>query len=74
MVGARRGSLAAERGDDLRPASEVSVKRLYRENGEVRPGLKKGDHGELVLPAEGARVQGRVVRIVHPSREKSRQG
>ena len=67
MVGARRGA-------SRRPASALFVKRLYRENGEVRLRLENGDHGELVPPTVDARVQGRVVRVVHLAEKKAARG
>lgn len=52
---------------------EVTVKRLYRERGgaagdllRLRP--ENGDHEDLVVPAEDAKIQGRVVYVVHPPR------
>lgn len=54
---------------------EVTVKRLYREWGEsgrsqVRLRPENGDHEDIMLPAEGVLVQGRVVFVVHPPRER----
>ncbi len=52
----------------------MTVKRLYRENGEVRLGLENGDHGEPLLPTVDARVQGRVVHVVHLAEKKAARG
>jgi repressor LexA len=54
---------------------EVTVKRLYREEGRtVRLRPENGDHEELVLPAEDVRVQGRVVYVVHPPKKRAARG
>ena len=51
---------------------EVTVKRLYRERGEAGDLLRlrpeNGDHEDLVVRAEDAKIQGRVVYVVHPPR------
>jgi repressor LexA len=52
----------------LRGGEEVTVKRLYREGGNVRLRPENGDHEDLVLPAGDVRIQGRVVYVVHPPR------
>src|ERR671913_1097300 len=60
----------------LREGEEVTVKRLYRE-GEMlrlRPEAPQGGYEEMVVPAEEARVQGRVVYVLHPPGKKSRGG
>lgn len=54
---------------------EVTVKRLYRERGEagayyVRLRPENGGHDDIVLRAEDLVVQGRVVYVVHPPRER----
>jgi repressor LexA len=52
----------------LREGEEVTVKRLYRE-GEtlrLRPDAPQGEYEEMIVPAEQARVQGRVVYVLHP--------
>ena len=67
MVGARRGT-------SCRLASALTVKRLYRENGEVRLGLENSDHGEPLLPTVDARVRGRVVHVVHLAEKKAVRG
>lgn len=58
----------------LGSGEEVTVKRLYREGGEagayVRLRPENGDHDDIVLPAEDLVVQGRVVYVVHPPRER----
>jgi repressor LexA len=56
----------------LREGEEVTVKRLYRE-GEMlrlRPQAPPGEYEELVVPANEARVQGRVVYVLHPPGRK----
>ena len=51
---------------------EVTVKRLYRERDEAGELLRlrpeNGDHEDLVIRAEDAKIQGRVVYVVHPPR------
>ena len=52
----------------LREGEEVTVKRFFRE-GEMlrlRPEASPGEYEEMVVPAEEARVQGRVVYVLHP--------
>ena len=52
----------------LREGEEVTVKRLYRE-GEtlrLRPEAPQGEYEEMIVPAEEARVQGRVLYVLHP--------
>jgi repressor LexA len=52
----------------LREGEEVTVKRFYRE-GEMlrlRPDAPPGEYEEMVVPAEEARVQGRVLYVLHP--------
>jgi repressor LexA len=52
----------------LREGEEVTVKRLYRE-GEtlrLRPDAPQGEYEEMIVPAEEARVQGRVLYVLHP--------
>ncbi len=60
----------------LRGGEEVTVKRIFRERGEagefVRLRPENGDHEDLVVPAEEAEVQGRVVFVVHPPRGRRR--
>ena len=58
----------------LRGGEEVTVKRIYREDGKLRLRPENGDHEELVLPAEDVRVQGRVVYVIHPPRKKAGGG
>jgi len=56
----------------LREGEEVTVKRFYRE-GEMlrlRPEAPPGEYEEMVVPAEEARVQGRVVYVLHPPGRK----
>jgi repressor LexA len=56
----------------LREGEEVTVKRFYRE-GEtlrLRPEAPPGEYEEMVVPAEEARVQGRVVYVLHPPGRK----
>ncbi len=52
----------------LGDGDEVTVKRLYREGETVRLKPENGEHEEIVVPAEGVRLQGRVVYVVHPPR------
>jgi repressor LexA len=52
----------------LRGGEEVTVKRIFREGEYVRLKPENGDHEDLVVPAEEAEVQGRVVYVVHPPR------
>lgn len=60
----------------LRGGEEVTVKRIFRERhgaGEfIRLRPENGDHEDLVVPAEEAEVQGRVVYVVHPPRGRRR--
>src|SRR5215210_80513 len=52
----------------LREGEEVTVKRFYRE-GEtlrLRPEAPPGEYEEMIVPAEEARVQGRVLYVLHP--------
>ncbi len=59
----------------LRGGEEVTVKRLYREEGgTVRLRPENGEHEELVLPSEDVRVQGRVVYVVHPPDKRAAGG
>jgi repressor LexA len=88
MVGARieDGDLLDDEEDEappdgavivalLRDGEEVTVKRLYREEGNrVKLMPENGDHEERVLPAEYVRVQGRVVYVVHPPGRKLNGG
>lgn len=52
----------------LRGGEEVTVKRLFRENGHIRLRPENGEHEDLVVPAEETEIQGRVVYVVHPPR------
>jgi repressor LexA len=59
----------------LRGGEEVTVKRLYREEGgTVRLRPENGEHEELILPSEDVRVQGRVVYVVHPPDKRAAGG
>jgi repressor LexA len=59
----------------LRNGDEVTVKRLYREEGNrVRLRPENGGREELVLPAEDVRVQGCVVYVVHPPKRRAAGG
>lgn len=49
---------------------EVTVKRLYREGELVWLRPENGDHEDLVVPAADVLVQGRVVYVIHPPRER----
>ncbi len=44
----------------------MTVKRIHREGEKVRLRPENRDYEEPVLPAGDARVQGRVVYVVHP--------
>ncbi len=81
MVGARieDGDLLVVEEDDappdgsvavvlLRGGEEVTVKRLYREGENLRLRPENGEHKDLVVPAEEALVQGRVIGVIHPPR------
>jgi repressor LexA len=54
---------------------EVTVTRLYRERAEAGELLRlrpeNGNHEDLVVRAEDAKIQGRVVYVVHPPRGRS---
>ena len=52
----------------LGEGDEVTVKRLYREGEAVRLRPENGEHEEIVVAADGVRLQGRVVYVVHPPR------
>ena len=52
----------------LGEGNEVTVKRIYREEETVRLKPENGEHGEIVVPADEVRLQGRVVYVVHPPR------
>lgn len=52
----------------LRNGEEVTVKRLYREEGMVRLEPANGEHRALTVPAEEVSVQGRVLWVFHPPR------
>src|SRR5918998_5487599 len=61
----------------LRGGEEVTVKRIFRERGEAGGGIprlraRNGGPEGLVVPAEEAEVQGRVVYVVHPPRGRRR--
>ena len=56
----------------LRGGEEVTVKRIFREGDLLRLRPENGDHEDLVVPAEEAEVQGRVVYVVHPPRARRR--
>jgi repressor LexA len=47
---------------------EVTVKRLYREDGSVRLKAENDGHEDIVFAAGEVRVQGRVVYVIHPPR------
>jgi repressor LexA len=52
----------------LRGGDEVTVKRLYREGDRLRLRPQNGEHEDIVVRAEDATIQGRVVYVVHPPR------
>ncbi len=45
---------------------DVTVKRIYRDGDVVRLRWQNGEPRETVVPAEEVRVQGEVVRVIHP--------
>lgn len=47
---------------------QVTVKRLYRRGDLVRLAPANPDYEDIVVPAEEVRVQGRVIRVLHPPR------
>lgn len=47
---------------------QVTVKRLYRKGDLVRLAPANSDYEDIVVPADEVRVQGRVVRVLHPPR------
>lgn len=47
---------------------EVTVKRLYRENGLIRLRAENSDHEDVMVPAEKLLVQGQVVYVIHTPR------
>ena len=49
-------------------ADQVTVKRLYRKGDLVRLAPANPDYNDIVVPAEEVRVQGRVIRMLHPPR------
>lgn len=56
----------------LAGGEEVTVKRLYREGESLRLVPENGDHEDIVVPDEEAIVQGRVVFVIHPPRQRRR--
>lgn len=50
----------------LRNGEEVTVKRIYRDEGMVRLEPANGEHRALIVPAQEVRVQGRVLWVFHP--------
>ena len=47
---------------------QVTVKRLYRKGDLVRLAPANPNYDDIVIPAEEVRVQGRVIRVLHPPR------
>ncbi len=47
---------------------EVTVKRLFRENGLIRLQAENPGYDDIVVPADKVLVQGRVVYVIHPPR------
>ena len=47
---------------------QVTVKRLYRRGNLVRLAPANPDYEDIVVPADEVRVQGRVIRVLHPPR------
>lgn len=56
----------------LRGGEEVTVKRLFREGEFLRLKPENGDHEDIVIPATEAVLQGRIVYVVHPPRNRRR--
>jgi len=56
----------------LAGGEEVTVKRLYREGDLLRLRPENGAHEDLLVPAEEAILQGRVVFVIHPPRHRRR--
>ena len=53
----------------LNGGEEVTVKRLYRENGLIRLRAQNPAYDDIVVPAEKVLVQGQVVYVIHEPRE-----
>ena len=45
---------------------EVTVKRLRREGEMVRLRSQNGEYEDIVVPAKDAKIQGRVIYVIHP--------
>lgn len=52
----------------LEGGEEVTVKRLYRENGMVRLQAENPSYEDILVPAEKVLIQGQVVYVIHPPR------
>lgn len=52
----------------LNEGEEVTVKRLYRENGLIRLQAENPGHDDIVVPAEKVLIQGQVIFVIHPPR------
>ncbi len=52
----------------LGEGEEATVKRLYREDGQIRLRPENREHEDIVVPADKVRVQGRVAYVIHPPR------
>jgi repressor LexA len=50
----------------LNGGDEVTVKKFYRDGEMVRLKPRNGDHGDIVVPADEVRIQGRVIHVIHP--------
>lgn len=55
----------------LRGGEEVTVKRLFREGTYLRLKPENGEHEDLLVAAEEAILQGRVVYVIHPPRGRN---
>jgi repressor LexA len=44
---------------------EITVKRLYRQNGSVKLKAESADHEDIVVPWGEVEIQGRVVASIH---------
>lgn len=52
----------------LNGGEEVTVKRLYRENGLIRLQAENPDHEDVIVSAEEVLIQGQVIYVIHPPR------
>lgn len=52
----------------LEEGEEVTVKRLYRENGYIRLRAENPGYDDILVPAEKVLIQGEVIYVIHPPR------